>query len=230
MHQVDDNEYLHYFLISVPGAAESHTAGLGMNGGIFGTTGELQLRWTGKDDGLYNLMLSSSKKKVNLVVRRDDQKLSCHITEVDFNPTLYFLENYEIPTADGHKELVLPFALEDVLDIAIYKDPGVPDFSQRIGIDDAEHIAFLYEQLNRIPIIEVDSESAADAGTVYQFIFRLADHTKFSITCQTEGLLTMEDNRTYKTVIDVEWIVSHVAQPQIAIGTEGNRNPDSPVN
>ncbi len=80
----------HYFLVYVPGASNSHKHGFGQSSGIFGTTVTLELHATGNSGSFFNVV-SSSDKAPNLKVKVDGKKIPCAVTEVNYNPTVYYI-------------------------------------------------------------------------------------------------------------------------------------------
>ncbi len=98
--QVDRNTYQHYFLVHAPGTYDNSKSGIQLSERLFGATAQLNVGWTGYNDGLYSIMMTSSKEKSNLKIVRDGKTLPCTTISVDFNPTLY-LNEPSLPYADG---------------------------------------------------------------------------------------------------------------------------------
>lgn len=126
-----DGVYQHYFLLYAPGTGGSTQTSLGQSTTLFGSTVKMQLEWTGRTDGFYNIMITSSKEKANLKVVRNGKKLPCDVTSVDFNPTVYLdTSNASHAAGDPHAEsLFLP---ERVSIVKILDDVnvGVAEFTE----------------------------------------------------------------------------------------------------
>ena len=152
-------------------------------------------------------------------------------------------QKFELEDVDEKvpENLQLPFELEDIQYIAIYKKISQPKTSERIGIKDAENIKFVYDHLNGIPIFDApdsekaehiqfiydhlngipndapESEKAAPGITTYYFIFRVSNHTKVCITyyaeAAKEGLISIEVKDTYFTASDIDSIWDNIDIP-----------------
>lgn len=82
------NEY--FFLVYVPEAGNSMNSGIGQSSSIFGTTLTLELQRTGNSGYLFNVTTSADKAP-NLKIVLDSKRISCDVTTVEFNPTLFYI-------------------------------------------------------------------------------------------------------------------------------------------
>lgn len=80
----------HFFLIYVPEAGNQMNSGMGQSSSIFGTTLTLELQRTGNSGYLFNVMTSADKTP-NLKIVLDGKRISCDVTTVEFNPTLFYI-------------------------------------------------------------------------------------------------------------------------------------------
>jgi uncharacterized Zn-finger protein len=82
----DNTQY--FYLVYVPGA-DSYIE-MAQSSSIFGTTITLGCQNTGNKGNLFHVV-SSADKAPNLKIKLDGKKLSCEVTSVDYNPTLYYI-------------------------------------------------------------------------------------------------------------------------------------------
>ena len=82
----DNAQY--FYLVYVPGA-DSYIE-MAQSSSIFGTTITLGCQNTGNKGNLFHVV-SSADKAPNLKIKLDGKKLSCEVTSVDYNPTLYYI-------------------------------------------------------------------------------------------------------------------------------------------
>lgn len=82
------NEY--FFLVYVPEAGNQMNSGMGQSSSIFGTTLTLELQRTGNSGCLFNVT-SSADKAPNLKIVLDGKRIPCDVTNVEYNPTLFYI-------------------------------------------------------------------------------------------------------------------------------------------
>lgn len=78
----------YFYLLAVSGAGDQTHTSFGQSTGLFGTTLEVNLEWTG-DDGSVFCLVSSAKNPPRLKVTVDGKKLDCEVKDVPYNPTVY---------------------------------------------------------------------------------------------------------------------------------------------
>ena len=84
-----NSEY--FYLLAVSGAGDQTHTSFGQSTGLFGTTIEINLDWTG-DDGSVFCLVSSAKNPPRLKVTVDGKTLDCEVMDVPYNPTVYLTE------------------------------------------------------------------------------------------------------------------------------------------
>lgn len=84
-----NSEY--FYLLLVSGAGDQTHTSFGQSTGLFGTTLEVNLEWTGSDNSVFCLV-SSAANPPKLKVTVDGKKLDCEIKDVSYNPTVYLTE------------------------------------------------------------------------------------------------------------------------------------------
>jgi len=97
----------HFFLVYVPGTDELAHSGFGQSSNIFGTTLTLNAQYTGKGGALFSV-ISSADNVPNLKVKLDDKFIPCQITDVDYNPTLFYIVPQYDELEPGTVEVFLP--------------------------------------------------------------------------------------------------------------------------
>lgn len=108
----DRNEY--YYLIYVPGTQGSNRQSVDMDSNVFGTTVTVELMLTGKSGSFFNLSVTAAKAP-NLKVVLGGEKLSCQVTKVDYNPTVFYIvPQYDEIEQGGMAEVFLPERLSVV--------------------------------------------------------------------------------------------------------------------
>lgn len=86
----------YYYLVYVPGASNHNERKFGQSTGLFSTTITLELNYTGSS-GTFFCISSSTEKTPKLRIELDGDKIPCEVTEVTYNPTLYFITpEYEL--------------------------------------------------------------------------------------------------------------------------------------
>lgn len=80
----------YFFLVYVPEAGNPMNSGMGQSSSIFGTTLTLELQRTGNSGYLFNVTTSTDKAP-NLKIVLDGKRISCDVTTVEFNPTLFYI-------------------------------------------------------------------------------------------------------------------------------------------
>ena len=81
----------YFYLLVIPGAGDQTHTSFGQSTGLFGTTLEIDLAWTG-DDGSVFCLISSAANPPRLKITVGDKKLDCEIKDVSYNPTVYLTE------------------------------------------------------------------------------------------------------------------------------------------
>lgn len=108
-----------FFLVYIPGAGTSSEIGFGQSSTVFGTTLKLEAERTG-DSGTLFCLTSSADTPPNLSVTLDGRRIPCEVTEVDFNPTTYYImpEYAQSGAPGGDDALPLPnrVTVEKVVD------------------------------------------------------------------------------------------------------------------
>ena len=87
------NEEEQYYLIYIPSTGKQKHAGIGQQEGLFGTTLSLEFSSVSGERAFVNLVYSGDedlKLKINL----DGEKLPCEVTRVNYNPTLFYDEEF----------------------------------------------------------------------------------------------------------------------------------------
>lgn len=82
----------HFYLIYVPGAGEQTDSGIVCSSGLSGETLSVNLRSTGQNDSLMNMIASGNEKAPKLKIKLDEKRIPCEVIEVDFNPTVFAIE------------------------------------------------------------------------------------------------------------------------------------------
>lgn len=86
----------HYYLVYVPGASNHNEHKIGQSSGLFATTLTLELNYTGSS-GTFFCISSSAERTPKLRIELDGDKIPCDVTEVSYNPTLFFITpEYEL--------------------------------------------------------------------------------------------------------------------------------------
>lgn len=91
------------FLVYVPGTG-GRGSGIGMSSSLFGTTLNMNLETTGNSGTLYNLTTIFEGDRLKLKVILDEKKIPCSVTEVDFAPSLMYVEQNALTS----EEVLLP--------------------------------------------------------------------------------------------------------------------------
>ena len=81
----------YFYLLVIPGAGDQTHTSFGQSTGLFGTTIEINLDWTG-DDGSVFCLISSAKNPPRLKITVGGEKLDCEVRDVSYNPTVYLTE------------------------------------------------------------------------------------------------------------------------------------------
>lgn len=98
----------HLFLIYVPGTGEQISSGIGQSGSIFGDVLQLNVQFTGNDDGLFNI-ISYTEKAPKLKITLDGKSIPCDVTAVDYNPTVFALVPvFDIPESISTDDPIEP--------------------------------------------------------------------------------------------------------------------------
>lgn len=84
----DQNE--HYYLLYVPGAQGSNRQNVDIDSSVFGTTVTVELMNTGRSGSFFNMSVTAAETP-NLKVVLGGEKLNCQVTEVDYNPTVFYI-------------------------------------------------------------------------------------------------------------------------------------------
>lgn len=104
----------HYYLLYVPGAQGSNRQNVDIDSNIFGTTVTVELMNTGKSGSFFNMSVTAAETP-NLKVVLGGEKLNCQVTEVDYNPTVFYIvPQYDKIEQGGVAEVFLPERLSVV--------------------------------------------------------------------------------------------------------------------
>lgn len=91
--QDNGNETEQYFLIYIPSTGKQNHSGIGQQSGLFGTTLRFDVSSVSGERVFFNIAYSADeipKLKINL----DGENLPCEVTRVNYNPTLFYDEDF----------------------------------------------------------------------------------------------------------------------------------------
>ena len=91
--QENENGEKHYFLVYIPSTGKQNHTGIGQQEGLFGRTLSLDVSSVSGERAFVNLIFVGDeipKLKINL----DGEKLPCEVTRVNYNPTLFYDEEF----------------------------------------------------------------------------------------------------------------------------------------
>lgn len=137
------NEY--FFLVYVPEAGNQMNSGMGHSSSIFGTTLTLELQRTGNSGCLFNV-ITSADKAPNLKIVLDGKRISCDVTTVEFNPTLFYIVPQYDELDPGATDFFMPERITVVKLISNHNEGAVVvedkdiAFDILVGIDSAPYL------------------------------------------------------------------------------------------
>ena len=108
-----ETENRHFYLIYVPGAGKQPHINMGQTSNLFGTYLTLELYPTG-NDGFLLCIESSADKPPVLKIKLNNKHISCDVTEVDYNPTLFFVVPKYDEIEPSSKDFFMPERLSVV--------------------------------------------------------------------------------------------------------------------
>ena len=95
----------HYYLFYVPAGGQSPFRGFGTDSGLFGTTLTLSLERTGNSGSLYCAVVTGKHPPKPRIIL-DGKQIRCEVQDVDYNPTLFFIEPNYAREEPGSAELL----------------------------------------------------------------------------------------------------------------------------
>lgn len=82
-----------YFLVYIPCTGKQTHSGIGQSSGIFGTTLRLDVSSVSGEHVFFNIVFSADEIP-NLKINLDEEKFPCEVTSVNYNPTLFYSEDF----------------------------------------------------------------------------------------------------------------------------------------
>ncbi len=197
-----DTGHEYYFAVYVPGTSSSHTHSFGQSGSIFGTTLTLELNWTGNDSGFFHVV-SSADKAPKLKIKVDGKNIPCTVTEVDYNPTVYYIvPRYDEPEP-GSADFFMPerisvVKIDDNVNVGVYEVEH-EDLSLNIlvGIDSAPYLELEHDIYGN-----PDGTGGYDFKDGFEIIIEYEVHEDLVLHEDMLRCLALEQNGTYYLIDD----------------------------
>ncbi len=119
----------YYFLVYVPGAGGTPSAGLEQSESIFGTALTLELAYTGDSGALWNVAFSGDSAP-NLIIRLAGKRIPCEVETVAYNPTVYYIVPQYDALEPGATDFFLPERIS-VVKLVENQNAGVAEVADR---------------------------------------------------------------------------------------------------
>jgi len=143
-----DDSHEYFFLIFIPGAGNAAKTSFGQSSSWLGTTFSVNLESTGNDGSVF-CVRSSAQHPPKLKITLDGWPISCEVTTVDYNPTLfYIIPKYNELTATA-SDVFLPERLS-VVKLVYNKNSGVA------VVTDNDTILKILSTVDAAPYLELD--------------------------------------------------------------------------
>lgn len=181
-----------FYLVYIPDGG-GYNIGFGINSGPFGNTLRLSTERTGNSGILYCLQ-TWTEKPLELNVTLDGGRIRCDVTEVDYNPTLFYIEPNYSHAEPGAVDLPERLSVVKIVDNANVSVAEVTDedvmFKILTSIDSGE----------RVPMEQIPDYDFNDG---FEIIVEYETHENLIIAwhmaIMADGMCWLEDNRVTNT-------------------------------
>lgn len=190
----------YFYLVYVPCVGQQTHTGIRQSSSIFGTTLTLDLGSTNGRGAFFNIV-SSADKAPNLKIKVDGEKIPCEVTEVDYNPTLYYIVPQYLDPSSA--EFFMPERItvvkivgnhnEDAVEI-MYEDLAIDIL---VGIDSAPYLDLEHDMYRKS-----DGSGGYDFKDGFDIIIEYKVHDDMVLHEDMLHCLLVEQNGGYYIIDD----------------------------